>query len=116
MGIGQRIGESDGCDLMPLYFWPPDTAPAIRSKAVTLPLLTLGSTDQTITWATPMPDANYTVQCLVETGAVNVGKITAAPKQGTITANGLTVTCANALLVSLAAGAVLHVTATQLTE
>lgn len=101
---------------MPLYLWPPADAPAIRSKTVTLPLLSVGGTDQVITWTTPMPDANYTVQCLVETGAANVGKITAAPKQGTITSTGLTVTCSNALLIGLSAGAVLHVTATQLTE
>lgn len=101
---------------MPLYLWPSPDAPQTRATVITLPLLGLGATTQAITWATPLPDASYAVHYSFELGAASIGGITCSVKPGTQTAAGLTLNLSNTLLVSISAGAKLHVTATQLTE
>lgn len=99
---------------MPLYTWP--TSGETRSVVVSLPVLALGATQQAVTWPTPMPDANYAVQYSFELGATYIGGIACSIRPGTQTAAGLTLNLSNTLLVSIASGAKLHVTATQLTE
>lgn len=100
---------------MPLYTWPAGVI-EVRSTVVPLPLLSLGATSQVITWATAMPDANYSVQYSFELGATYIGGLTCSIRPGTQTAAGLTLNLSNTLLVSIAAGAKLHVLATQVTE
>lgn len=100
---------------MPLFNWPP-AIPDTRATVITLPLLGLGASTQAIVWTSPMPDANYAVQYSFELGAASIGGIVCSVKPGTQTAAGLTLNLSNTLLVSIAAGAKLHVTATQLTE
>lgn len=99
---------------MPLFNWP--TSGETRTKVITLPLIGLATTEQVITWTTPMPDANYGVQFSIEPGAASIGKVVAQVKQGTITPEGFTVLLTNSLLVTVAAGSKLHVTATQVND
>mgnify|MGYP001609525629 CR=1 FL=1 len=100
---------------MPLFNWPA-VLPETRATVITLPLLSLGAREQVIAWAVAMPDANYSVQYSFELGAASIGGLVCSIKPGTQTAAGVTLNLSNTLLVSIAAGAKLHVTATQLTE
>lgn len=95
---------------MPLY---PPLGATVQAAQVPLGTLTAGSTDYPITWPAPWPDALYTVAALIEVGAVGVGKVEPNLKAGTRTTTGCTITVTNALLVSLASGAILHVVATE---
>lgn len=100
---------------MPRYDWPSNSLET-RTAVLTLPAVSVGTLDRVITWSTPMPDAGYSVQISFEMSTAQIGGLAGVVKPGTLTANGLTVTLSNSLLVSISAGAKLHVTAVQNTE
>lgn len=98
---------------MPLFSWDANGMDAnTQSARVTLPSLSLGSTDQAVTWPVAFPDTGYTVTCLIEMGAANIGSVTPVLKAGSKTASGCVVTLVNGALVSISSGAVLHAVAT----
>lgn len=98
---------------MPLFQWDANGVdPNLQSVRTALPGLSLGSTDQAITWPTPFPDSSYTVTCTIEMGSVNIGSVTPVVKAGSKTGSGCTVTLVNGALVSISAGAVLNTVAT----
>lgn len=98
---------------MPRYDWPFDTTGnAILTFEVALPLLTIGSNDIAVTWPQPFANTAYVVpKPGIEGGGLTLGKSEAVLKDGTRTTTGCTVTVVNTGLVSIAAGAKLHVCA-----
>jgi hypothetical protein len=77
--------------------------------SVAVPVLVAGSTtERTVTWARPFPNANYKVSFAPD--ASTIGRITPTVKAGTKTATGLTVVLSAPLAVSLAG--VVHVLGT----
>ncbi len=82
-----------------------------RLRVYTLPLLSVGNSTQAVVWSTPMPDANYGVVCTVEGGTTILGSLKGSIQDGTITANGCTAIITNSGLVSIAAGAKIHLMA-----
>ncbi len=79
--------------------------PQLRHQLVTLPLIAIGSVDQTVNWPTPLPDAGYDVQ--VALGATLLGKASAGVKSKSAGSVTLTVTAT----IAVSAGATLHVVA-----
>jgi len=97
---------------MPLHLWPPaTTGNETQTFQKSLPLLSVGSADHVVTWALPFADGGYTVTCGIGGGGVVLGNLTAVLKPGTRTQTGCTVTTNNGSLLSIAAGAELHVIA-----
>lgn len=94
---------------MPNFPW--DAGSITQVQQAPLPLLSIGKTDVAIVWPSPFM-APPTVQALIEQGSVSIGSVVVALKQGTNTVTGCTFTLTNSALVSVAAGAVLHVTGT----
>ncbi len=82
-------------------------ATQVRSSIVTLPSLSIGNLTQSITWATPMPDASYAVVASLEATAVSLGSMRCGLLTGSATAEGCSVVINSVALIS--AGARLHV-------
>lgn len=96
---------------MPLYQLADPMTYQIQQYQVALPLLTVGLSDVTVTWPLDFGNAGYAVLPSVEGGTLTVGLAVPGLKAGTRTGTGCTVTVRNTGLVSIAAGAVLHVIA-----
>lgn len=95
---------------MPL--WDPPVAPSgyqIQTYQVALPLLGVGNSDVAVTWPLDFGNSTYAVFPSVEGGALAVGLIVPGLKTGTRTGTACTITVRNTGLISISAGAVLHV-------
>lgn len=92
---------------MPLY--PPTSTLRMQTFQVALPLLSLGSNDVVVTWDEDFGNSTYTVAPGIEGGGLVVGLAVPGLKAGTRTGTGCTITVKNTGLVTIAAGAVLHV-------
>lgn len=69
-----------------------------------IPALGLGATtDITITWLSPMPDASYSVWPAVTGGAAVLGTLSASVKPGSVTADGCVITVKSSALLALGA-------------
>lgn len=86
-------------------------APAFRSAVAALPAVALLTTvEVTVTWATPMPNANYVVLYSPELPAGHIGQLNFSIKAGSITAASCIILARAALALSASAGK-LHVRA-----
>jgi hypothetical protein len=97
---------------MPVWLWPAEV-PTYQTQTfqVALPLLSVGNSDVAVTWLLDFGNATYTVFPSIEGGALAVGLLVPGLKIGTRAGTSCTVTVRNTGLVSIAAGAVLHVIA-----
>ncbi len=78
--------------------------PWVGNFTTVLPLIGIGgSFDQTVTWATPAPDATYTVVPSAAVSLTLLGSISVTVKSGSKTASGCVVTIKNGGLGVLAA-------------
>lgn len=97
---------------MPLY--APAGGTLTQTAQVTIPTLSIGANDITVTWSQPFNDATYTVSGpALELGPVSLGKIEPSVKSGSRTTTTCVITLTNTALVSLTSGGTLHVVATQ---
>jgi hypothetical protein len=95
---------------MPVYVWPAADTKHQEEKQLPLPLLTVGNNDIVVTWDNPYTSStSYGIFATIEQGTVSIGQIRPVIKQGSVTTTGCTITVVNSAVVSLAAGAVLHV-------
>jgi hypothetical protein len=95
---------------MPLFNWVSQAK--VQTVELSLPLLGVGSSDITVTWPEAFADATYVVpKPGIEGSTLLIGKSDPNLKAGSRTATGCTITVTNSGLVSIAAGAVLHVVA-----
>jgi hypothetical protein len=95
---------------MPMTPWPADVPTSqTQSFQVALPLLGLGNSDVAVTWPLDFGNSAYAVFPSIEGGALSIGIAIPGLKTGTRTGTACTVTVRNTGLVSIAAGAVLHV-------
>lgn len=95
---------------MPMWPWPADPLTyQIQQFQTSLPLLGLGLSDITVTWPLDFGNAVYAVLPSIEGGTLAIGLSLPGLKAGTRTGTGCTITVRNTGLVSIAAGAVLHV-------
>lgn len=76
--------------------------PAQRGARVAVPAIPLLTTvDLAVTWATPMPDATYSIGLSLESGTGLLGQLRAIIKTGTQTAAGFTASLSSGSLVSI---------------
>lgn len=95
---------------MPL--WDPPAVPSgyqIQQAQTALPLLSLGNNDVVITWPLDFGNSVYAVFPSIEGGTLVVGLAVPGLKTGSRTGTQCTITVRNTGLVTIAAGAVLHV-------
>jgi hypothetical protein len=95
---------------MPLWLWPSEGL-VTQSVQQALPLLGLGAQDIAVTWPDGFSHSAYAVYPSIEGGSLSIGLAIPGLKAGTRTASGCTIQVRNTGLVSIAAGAVLHVLA-----
>lgn len=95
---------------MPMTAWPADALTyQVQQFQVALPLLGLGLSDVVVTWPLDFGNSVYAVLPSIEGGTLAIGLSIPGLKAGTRTGTSCTVTVRNTGLVSIAAGAVLHV-------
>ncbi len=95
--------------MSPRFDWPVTPGASTQTYEIALPLLSLGVNEFVVTWSLPWANATYTVAPAVEGGVAILGKAEATIKAGTRTATQVTIVVNNSGLVTIAAGASLHV-------
>jgi len=95
---------------MPLFRWSMSgTGNDTQTYREVLPSLVVGPTERVLVWPTPFLDDQYVVTTGIAGGPTILGKLSAVIKAGTQTATGVTIVINNDALLTLAAGAELHV-------